>query len=125
MVTCGEWALLAGALWAAGMAVGLALTVPETLGILAANHVAFAAPMSISGAIGIYEAALMLASVSLFGIQRETALGLVLIARLVLVVVGVFGGLAGLRMAHVSFRDMTKESLKTRTWGTGEQGNKG
>jgi uncharacterized membrane protein YbhN (UPF0104 family) len=106
LVTVTEWALLAAALWVAALSLGVHLTPLELLGFLVANHVAFAVPSSTSGSIGIYEATASMTLVMLFGMQHEKALAVVLVAHCIMLSVGTLGGLVGLKLAHVSLREL-------------------
>jgi glycosyltransferase 2 family protein len=110
LVTVTEWTLLSGGLWMAALAVGVTLTPVQLLGVLVANHVAFAIPSSTSGSIGIYEATGTMTLVHLFNMQQEEALAVVLVAHGIMFCVAMLGGGLGLKLAHVSLREVRTQS---------------
>jgi hypothetical protein len=107
LLTTAEWTALTACFWAAAQAVGVPLTALQAVGLLAANHLAFAIPASTSGAVGVYEVTVSTALVLLFGMAREEALSLALVAHAVLISVALAGGLAGLRLARPPAEDGT------------------
>ncbi len=99
LLTTAEWAALTACFRAAAQAIGVPLTGLQAVGLLAANHLAFAIPASTSGAVGVYEVTVSTALVLMFGMPREEALSLALVAHAILVSVALAGGLVGLRLA--------------------------
>jgi uncharacterized membrane protein YbhN (UPF0104 family) len=120
IITLIEWGFLAAAMLVGAAAIGLALPLPQLLGVLIANFIAFAVPTSSSGSVGIYELAGTATLVLLFDMPRETALGLVLVLHFVMTVSGVAGGLAGLHLAHVSLAEI-RDRTRAEPGGAQEQ----
>jgi len=110
LVTLIEWGVLAAALWVAARAVGVALSAPQLLGVIAFNMVAFAVPASTSGSVGIYELAGTATLVLIFGFAREQALAVTLALHIVMVGFGALGGMVGLHMAHLSLSQVRREA---------------
>lgn len=108
LVTLVEWSLLAATLWTAARAVGVSLTAPQLLGVIAFNMIAFAVPASTAGSVGIYELAGTATLVLVFGFSREQALAVTLALHVVMVGFGALGGLAGLHIAHLTLGEVSR-----------------
>jgi len=108
LITSAEWAFLSSALWVSASAIGTSLTLPQLLGVLVANFIAFAVPSSTSASVGIYEFAGKTILVVLFGFAPSLALALVIVFHSVMVVSGALGGMAGLLMVRLSMSQVLK-----------------
>lgn len=107
-ITVVEWSIMGASFWLVGVSLGHALDGWHVLGLMVANFVAFAAPGSTSGAVGLYELAGKTMLTVVFGMQGEEALALVLLIHAVLLGFGVIGGILGLFMAQVSLGEVRR-----------------
>ncbi len=112
-ITAVEWVILAAVFWTTAAAAGIHIPVSGILGVLVATFLAFAAPTSSAGSVGIFELAGKATLVLLLSMEPERALGLVILYHAVMVGFGVVGGVIGLVLAGMSLGEI-KEGVKTQ-----------
>ena len=101
-ITAVEWVFLAAVFWTTAAAVDIHIPVSGILGVLVATFLAFAAPTSSAGSVGIFELMGKTTLVLLLQMEPERALGLVILYHAVMVGFGVLGGVLGLMLAGLS-----------------------
>jgi hypothetical protein len=110
LITLVEWGFLSASLWASAAAVRVPIGPGELLGMLVANHLAFAMVSSSMSSVGIYEYAGKTTLVVLFDMAPERALGLVIVFHAVQVGFGALGGFIGLALARLSLREIREQA---------------
>ena len=119
LITAVEWVILAAVFWTTATAAGIHIPVSGVLGVLVATFLAFAAPTSSAGSVGIFELAGKATLVMLLSMEPEQALGLVILYHAVMVGFGVLGGVLGLVLAGMSLGEIKQgvqdKELESRT----------
>ena len=117
LITAVEWCFLAAVFWTTAAAAGVHIPVSGILGVLVATFLAFAAPTSSAGSVGIFELAGKATLVLLLSMEPEQALGLVILYHAVMVGFGVLGGVIGLLWAGMSLGEI-KQGVRSGELGT-------
>ncbi len=108
VITGAEWVFLAAVFWTTAAAAGIHIPISGILGVLVATFLAFAAPTSSAGSVGIFELAGKATLVLLLSMEPDRALGLVILYHAVMVGFGVVGGVIGLLLAGMSLGEIKR-----------------